>query len=328
MALMQRFPAVLCVATAFVAISAASQTDTIHIQPGAENKAAAPAAGERLSLHVAPLRVDVDLVLVPVTVTDSMSRPVLGLNKSDFAVFEGGVQKEIRYFAAEDAPISIGVLLDVSRSMSDKIDVAREALGQFFQTCNQDDDYFVITFADRPEMIADATRSIGTIQAKLAGVKPQGHTALLDAIYLGMHKLQSARYKRRALLIISDGGDNHSRFSASELKSAIMESDVQVYAIGVYSRIFKTPEEWHGERLLRQITEATGGHSITIGNARELPDAAAAISVELRNQYVIGYAAGSGEGGQYRRIRVQIAPRENAQPMQIYWKKGYMAPGQ
>ena len=283
---------------------------------------------EKLALHVAPLRVNVDLVLVPVTVTDAMNRPVLGLAKEDFRLLEGEASRNIRYFSAEDAPLSIGVLLDISRSMTDKIDLARAALAEFFENGNPADDYFVITFSDRPDLLAESSTTVATIRAKLADVKPSGHTALLDAIYMGMHKLRSARYQRKALLVISDGGDNHSRFTPAELKNMVMESDVQIYGIGIYSKIFHSPEEWSGKRLLSQITEATGGHTITVNNPRELPEAAASISTELRNQYVLGYAPEPGQGSGWRKIKVQVTPRDKDERLQLYWRRGYMGSGQ
>ncbi len=303
----------------------------VHVEPRQTTSAARSPdshAPDQLSLHVAPLRVNVDIVLVPVTVTDSMNRPVLGLGKEDFKLLEGDSVRDIRYFSSEDAPLSIGVLLDVSRSMTDKIDLARAALGEFFENANPADDYFVITFSDRPDVLADATTSVGTIRAKLADVKPFGHTALLDAIYMGMHKLRSARYHRKALLVISDGGDNHSRFTSAELKHMVMESDVQIYGIGIYSKIFHSPEEWSGKRLLTQITEATGGHTVTVNNPRELPNAAGSISTELRNQYVLGYAPESGQGSGWRKIKVQVTPRDKEAPLQLYWRRGYMGSGQ
>lgn len=303
--------------------------EAVHLQPQSAVRSET-AGAERpeptsLSLHVAPLRVNVDLVMVPVTVTDQSARPVLGLSKADFTLLEGASPQDIRYFSAEDTPISIGVLLDVSKSMTDKVDLARSALREFFGNSNPDDDYFVITFSDRPVVLANATQSIGTIEAKLADVKPAGHTALLDAIYLGINKLHRARYQRRALLIISDGGDNHSRFTPSELKDIVQEADVQIYGIGIYSRFFHTPEEWSGKKLLTQITEATGGHTVTVANPRELPEAASAISTELRNQYVLGYAPERGQNSGWRKIKVQIKARDN---VQVYWKHGYLAPGQ
>ena len=202
----------------FAPCALAQASDEVHVIPlsrggGMPPASVAPAADiVPPSLEYKPLRVDVDLVLVPVNVTDAMNRPVTDLKKQNFALYEGEREQQIRYFSTEDAPISVGVILDLSKSMSDKIDVAREALGEFFATSNPDDDYFVIAFSDRPELLADSTQSIGDIRAKLAAATPSGHTALLDAIYMGMTKMRAARYQRRALVIISDGGDNHDSF--------------------------------------------------------------------------------------------------------------------
>lgn len=270
------------------------------------------------------MRVDVDLVLVPVTVIDQKNRPVMGLTKQDFTLWEGNSVRDIRYFSAEDTPISVGILLDISRSMTDKIDLARAALAEFFDNANPADDYFVITFSDRPKVLGDDSASTGTIRARLADVKPSGHTALLDAIYMGMQKLNHARYQRKALLIISDGGDNHSRFTCGELKNRVEEGDVQIYGIGIYNRIFHTPEEWSGQRLLTQITEATGGHALTVNNMRELPGAAVSISTELRNQYVLGYKPASGQGSGWRKIKVKVMPGDHASTFQLHWRKVYI----
>lgn len=279
-----------------------------------------------LSLTGKPLRVDVDLVLVPVTVTDARNRPLTGLTQKDFLLFENDERQQIQYFSTEDTPISVGVILDLSKSMANKIDTAREALADFFDNANPEDDYFVITFSDRPQVMADATRSVGSIRAKLASVTPSGHTALLDAIYLGIAKMRHSHYKRRALLIISDGGDNRSRYKAREIRSMVQEADVEIYAIGIFDSIFKTPEEWAGKRLLTDITEATGGRTITVGNINQLTEIAAAVSQELRNQYVLGYRPrNAAHDGTWRKLRVKLAQSAAAQP-QVRWKKGYLAP--
>ena len=304
--------------------------DEVHIVPEQKaSPATAPASGLEvdLNVHSRPFRADVDLVLVPVTVTDYLNRPVTGLTRADFSLEEDGAKQQIRSFWSDDSPISVGVILDLSKSMSNKLDVAREALGKFFELGNPEDDYFVITFADRPKLLADSTQSIGSIQARLADAVAEGHTALLDAIYLGEAKLRHARYKRRALLIISDGGDNRSRFTASELKSMVEEEDATLYAIGLFDRVFKTPEEWAGKRLLTRITEATGGRTIALNNPRDLPQAAAKISLEMRNQYVLGYRPSNlARNGKWRKIKVRVnLPTKTAQ-MQVYSKSGYKAP--
>lgn len=312
-----------CVALVIPAAGQAS-SDEVHLVPRtpATPKTVPPEFSDKSAL-----RVDVDLVLVPVTITDAKNRPVTGLQRHDFSLFEGDQPQQIRYFSTEDAPISVGVILDLSKSMTSKIDAAREALGEFFKSANPEDDYFVVTFADCPHLLADATRSIGTIQAKLASAIPAGHTALLDAIYLGLAKMRSARYRRRALLIISDGGDNRSRYRAKEIKSLVQEADVQIYAIGLFDTVFKTPEEWAGKRLLTGITEATGGRTITIDNARQLPRAAATISTELRNQYLIGYRPADGtHDGRWRKIKVRLAHPAGDSPWQVYAKRGYLGP--
>jgi Ca-activated chloride channel family protein len=308
-----------------VAAGTLAAAQQVHLQPEAKDVIRPAADKEQLSFHMRPLRVNVDLVLVPVTVTDSMNRPVVGLSKQDFTLSEGARAQDIRYFSADDTPISIGVLLDVSASMKDKIELARDALAEFFNDSRPDDDYFVVTFSDSPELVADVTQSIGTLRARLGQVTPKGHTALLDAIYLGVQKLKHARYQRKALLIISDGGDNHSRFTAGEIKDMVMESDVQIYGIGIYSSIFHTPEEWSGQHLLTTITEATGGRTITVGNARELPQAAATISTDLRNEYVLGYAPEALDSSGWRKINVSVAPQKDGSRLHLSWRRGYQS---
>ena len=306
----------------------AQSSDQVHLVPRNE---AAPVPGNGLSTdrnRFKPMRVDTDLVLIPVTVSDAMNHPMTSLAKQNFELYEAGEQQQIRFFSTEDSPISVGVLLDLSFSMKNKIDVARQALSEFFNSSNPQDDYFVLTFADRPELLADTTQSVGTLQNKLALATPNGNTALLDAIYLGLAKLRKAKYPRRALFIISDGGDNHSRYGAKEIRQLVQEADVEIYAIGIFDSIFKTYEEWAGRRLLTDITEATGGRTITVSDVKELPEAAATVSRELRNQYVIGYRPNSAlHDAKWHKIKVRLAPPLPVEPLHVYSKKGYMAPG-
>jgi Ca-activated chloride channel family protein len=284
-----------------------------------------------LRSRVKPLRVDVDLVLVPVTVTNPRNQPVLGLDKPNFELFENEQRQRLQYFSIEDAPISIGLLLDVSRSMRSKIETERAALREFFNNANPEDDYFAITFSNRPKVLANATQSIGTIEAKLGEVTPDGQTALLDAISLGIAKLRNARYQRRALLIISDGGDNNSRYRMNDIKSLVQESDVMVYAIGIFDDLnlplFKSLEEKMGKRWLDGITDASGGRTLIVDNLARVPEAAAAVSRELRSQYVLGYKpSNTVHDGSWRKIRVQITPTINEARLQAFYKRGYAAP--
>ena len=273
-----------------------------------------------------PFRVGVNLVLVPVTVTDPSGRPVIALTKQDFTVYEEDKSQEIQYFMEEDAPISISVLLDVSDSMRDKIDIERAAIVEFFNNANPDDEYFAITFSDHPRLIAGPTRSIDDVERRLIAVEPGGPTALLDAIYLAEIQLRSARYRRKAIVIISDGGDNASRYNLSEIKSLIQESDVQIYAIGLFDTFFfNTLEERLGKKWLDEITDRTGGRTVTVDNRAKLPKAAAAISREMRNQYVLGYSSKSESEGKWRKIKVRVNSSAVRKPLQVSYKRGYAA---
>ena len=304
-------------------------SEQVHITPASPSENSAESNGHEFppAANVKPVRVAVDIVLVPVTVVDTANRPVTTLGKENFELYEAGQQQTLRYFSTEDSPISVGVLLDLSSSMKDKIDTARQALSEFFQNSNPEDDYFVIGFSDRPALLADATRSTASIENKLALTVPYGNTALLDSIYMGVNKLRQARYKRRALVIISDGGDNHSRYTAREIRSLVEEEDVEIYALGIFSKLFKTYEEWSGERLLTTITEATGGHTVKVNDVQELPQAAANISRELRNQYILGYSPTNRQyDDKWHKIKVRVAPSSDGTAFHVYNKQGYFAP--
>jgi len=273
-----------------------------------------------------PLRVDVNLVLLPVTVTDPFCRPVIALTKQDFTVYEEDKPQEIRYFMEEEAPISISVLLDVSKSMSDKIYIERAAIVEFFKNANPDDEYFAITFSDHPRLLAGPTQSIDDVERRLIAVEPGGPTALLDAIYLAELQLRSARYRRKAIVIISDGGDNASRYTLREIKSLIQESDVQIYAIGLFDTFFfNTLEERLGKKWLDEITDRTGGRTVTVDNRAKVPKAAAAISREMRNQYVLGYSPKGESEGKWRKIKVRVNSSAVKKPLQVFYKRGYTA---
>ena len=274
-----------------------------------------------------PIKVGVELVLVPVTITDPLNRLVTGLDRENFSVMEGNAPQEIKNFSSEDAPVSIGVIFDMSGSMSSKIEKSREAVSEFFKTANPQDEFFVIAFSDKPEQISDFTQSVEDIQGKLVFTVPKGRTALLDAIYLGVNKMRDAKYPKRALLIISDGGDNHSRYTENEIKSQVKEADVIIYAIGIYDHYFASEEERLGPALLGDISELTGGRAFTIDNPNDLGDVATKIGIELRNQYVIGYRPKNPlHDGKWRKIKVKLTPPRGLPPLKVYAKTGYYAP--
>src|SRR5256885_3712317 len=203
--------------------------ENVHVtpRPKADEKIATPPQQENDKLKIKSYRKDVDLVLVNVTVTDPMNRLVTGLEKENFQLFEGTQPQEIKHFSSEDTPISLGVIFDLSGSMKTKIDKARDAVIEFFKTANPQDEFFLITFADKPELQTGFTKAVEDIQGRLVYTIPEGRTALLDAIYLGMDKMRQASNSRKALLVISDGCDNRRRYPQGELKSVVKEADVQ-----------------------------------------------------------------------------------------------------
>jgi len=325
-------------AFAGLSLAALAQTDVndVHIQPReAEKPKEAPKENlvstttSGLSAHVRPMKVDVDLVLVPVTITDPMNRLVTGLEKENFQLYEGNSSQEIRSFSSEDAPVSLGVIFDSSGSMSSKMDRAKEAVIEFFKTANPQDEFFMVTFSDEPEEVSDFTSSVDEIQNKLVFAVPRKRTALLDAIYVGISKMRHAKYAKKALLIISDGGDNHSRYTENEIKSLVKEADVMIYAIGIYDRYASAVEERLGPQLLSDITELTGGRAFTIDNPNDLADVATKIGVELRNQYVLGYRPSKiVRDGKWRKIKVKLLPPKGLPPLKVYARTGYYAPAE
>jgi Ca-activated chloride channel family protein len=306
---------------------AQNSSEDVHIQPRVQPPAPKePEIDPAFKTHTKPMKVDVDMVLVPVTITDPLNRLVTGLDRENFNLFEGKDQQEIKTFSSEDAPVSIGVIFDMSGSMGSKIERAREAVIEFFKTANPQDEFFMITFADKPEEIADFTSSVDDIQGRLIYAVPKGRTALLDAIYLGVSKMRQAKYPKKALLIISDGGDNHSRYTEGEIRSMVKEADILIYAIGIYDHYFPTEEERLGPAL-SDVTELTGGRAFTIDNPNDLADVSTKIGIELRNQYVIGYRPKNPmRDGKWRKIRVKLLPPKGLPPLKVYAKTGYYAP--
>jgi Ca-activated chloride channel homolog len=320
------------VALSQLAFAQSPDVDDIHISPRVETDKSEPAnAGDSdtLRTHSPMITKKVDLVLVPVTVTDPMNRLVTGLDKDNFQVYEGKEQQDLRHFSSEDAPISLGVIFDMSGSMGSKIERAREAVTEFFRTANPQDEFFLIAFADKPEEISDFTQSVDDLQGKLIYTVPKGRTALLDAIYLGVSKMRQAKYPKKALLIISDGGDNHSRYTEGEIKSLVKEADVMIYSIGIYDHYFATDEERLGPALLSDVSELSGGRSFTIDNPNDLADVATKIGIELRNQYVLGYRPRNpGHDGKWHKIKIKLLPPKGLPPLHVYAKTGYYASSQ
>jgi Ca-activated chloride channel homolog len=284
------------------------------------------------SIHTNPIRVNVDMVVVNVTVTDPFDRIVTGLDQGNFEVYDDKVQQQIVSFASEDAPIAVGLIFDSSGSMSDKIAKSKEAALDFFKTSNPQDEFFVINFSDRPHLVSGFTGNFQNLEDRLLFVQPGGRTALLDAIYMGLQEMKKSSLNRKALLVISDGGDNHSRYTERDIKRAVRESDVQIYSVGVFEPVGsrdRSPEEAAGPGLLSDLADVSGGRMFSVEDPDELPDIAEKISIELRNQYVIGYKPSNlVRDGRWRRIKVKLLPPPGLPPLQVYSRTGYYAPTQ
>jgi len=315
---------VVCLSAAWLPQLAAQSSNDVHIMPRPESQkkgGLSTSASERL-------RMNVEMVLVPVTVTDVKNHPVVDLVRQNFRVFEDESEEKIQYFDTEDAPLSVGILVDLSSSMANKIDAVREAATEFFKNANPADDYFVITFADKPKLLANTTQSFEDIHAALAAAQPKGNTALADAIYMGLAKLRGAKYSRKALLIISDGGDNNSRHSLKQIKHLARESDAEIYAIDVCDApallLTAKLEERFGRQWLTEVTESTGGRTLVLDNPTGIPEAAARASLELRNQYILGYRPShTAQDHKFRKIKVRVSRSEDFLPLRIYYRRGY-----
>jgi len=276
------------------------------------------------------VKIDVDLALINATVTDPYNRLVTGLDPDNFRIFEDNVEQEVVTFSSEDVPISIGVIFDYSGSMSNKAAKAREAALQFFKTANPADEFFLVSFNERAELTSSFTNSVEDLQSSLLLTNPKGRTALLDAIYLGLSQMRSAHNAKRALLILSDGGDNHSRYTESDIKRLVKEADTQLYAIGIFDPAGyrnRTLEEGNGPSLLSEVTELTGGRVFPVEKLEDLPDIATKIGMELRNQYVLGYhPSNKAHDARWRKVKVKLRPPRGLPPLTVYNKTGYYAP--
>lgn len=288
-----------------------------------------PRVRHAANLPRADLRVDVPLVLIPVHVTNSIGASVTNLSRKDFRILEDGVEQKIESFALEDAPISVGFVFDDSGSMYHKIRKAAEAASAFFQVSNPSDEFFLIEFNDRAKMVVPFTTDCGLIYKRIARARPMGRTSLLDAVHKAMFQMKRAQNSRRAILILSDGGDNRSRYTEAEIKRAVREADVQIFAMGVFdlsgSRRL-TPEELNGPRLLADLAEQTGGKAFTVENINDLPGVCTRIGNELRSRYVLGYSpTNSVRDGKYRRIKVELSMPRAGPVLNVYNRQGYYA---
>ena len=284
-------------------------------------------------------RADSTLVLVPVSVTDPSNRYVLGLDKQDFRLFEDDVEQKITHFSNEDAALSIGLLVDTSGSMGAKLDTSRRAVQEFMKTLNTSDEAFLVEFSDQAQLAVPLTSDAGAIESSMTSATSGGLTALLDAVHMGLQEMKRARNPRKALLIISDGGDNNSRYTSIQISDLVREADVQIYAMGVFEPTLAMglgalggvgsklgTAELDGPRLLAEIAEQTGGRALAATNLRELPGIAERIGIELRNQYLLAYSPQNpNRDGKYRKIEVKLRQPKALPALKARWRLGYYA---
>lgn len=274
-----------------------------------------------------------DLVLIPVTVTDNMNRFVLGLQKDDFELFEDGVKQSVTLFSDEDAPLSVGVVFDKSGSMSNKLDASRNATKQLLSVLSKEDEAFLVEFADVVTVPSGFTSHVDELRNALANAHAEGQTAMLDGINSGLLEMKKAKNNRKAIVIVSDGGDNSSHYTAKQIESLVREADVQIYAMGVFEPVITsslTQEEISGPRLLSEIASQTGGRAYAAAVPGDMPSVANRIAIELRNQYVLGYyPKNKARDGKYRNVEVKVSsPQGLGSPIKVHWRLGYYAPSQ
>lgn len=310
------------IAAASVALPVAPGARAQQTQEGATPVAppasqAAPAANDGLKLSR-------DVVTVHVTVSDPYGRFVTGLEKTHFEVFDDKVKQQIEFFNDDDAPITLGIIFDVSGSMSSKLQRSTHALRRFIETSHNDDEFFLVGFNQRAQLVRDFTTSGDTIVNSLTLIAPDGRTALYDATYLGVEKARQGRHTKRALLVISDGQDNNSRYTFKELRDLVKESDVQLYAIGIVDLMRDSDLGPYGESVLEELARSTGGRAFFPSSEVELVDVCTQIALELRHQYSIGYYPTTDiRDGKWHKIRVKVDAPPGLPKLAVRAKEGY-----
>ena len=310
-----------CLAAAFC-----EQPEDTHITARLDRAPSAPADADRTTTKI---RVNSDLVIIPVTVTDGKGRVVNGLQKDHFKLYEDKVEHAIAQFAAEDAPVSIGLVFDASDSMGPKLQKAREAVAALLKNSNPEDEFFLVQFNQQPKLVVSMTRHTEEIQNRVATLRTGGSTALLDAVILALKQMRNARYTRKAIILISDGEDNASSYSVKQLKDNVREADVLIYAIGINSSGdgYQISETLAGAALLNEIAKQTGGRLFEVNKLKQLPDIAYKISAWLRSQYVLAYAPNNlDKNGGYHRIQVKISKPAGFPRLHAFWRLGYYSP--
>ena len=267
----------------------------------------------------ATMKVDVNMILLPVTVTDAKDQPVMDLSPDSFRVLEDNIEQQVVSFHREEGPVSVGFIFDASSSMKNRMDRSVAAIQQFIETLTKGDEFFLIRFSDRPALVTPFTQDPGEIVTELSSIQPLGWTALNDAICLGVQTVKRAKNSRRALIVLTDGGDNNSRYSDSEIRKLVQESDVRIYSIGLFER----------SHFLEQLGMDSGGRAYSVHKLENLPETIDKLSREFRNQYVLGYYPKESQNdGKYRRVRVEMIETIKRMPLNVFWRRGYYSPAE
>lgn len=273
------------------------------------------------------VRLETQLVSVTVTVTDAYGRFVTGLGRDHFEVYDDKVKQQIAHFSDEDAPLSLGIIYDVSGSMKERISRSMRALRRFVETSHDDDDFFLIGFNDRASLVQDFTTSVEKVISHLMFVAPKGSTALYDAAYLAVEKVKQGRHSKKALLIISDGQDNNSRYTYRELRNRVKEADVQIYAIGITDPASDSLAGF-GRSNLEEITRMTGGRAFfpNAYNEPELVEICTRIALELRHQYAVGfYPTDTTSDTKWHKVNVKVNPPKGLGRLSLSYREGYQS---
>jgi Ca-activated chloride channel homolog len=296
-----------------------------------------PRSRPALAVDGAPqvnLRVDSSLVLIPVHATSSIGASITDLVAPNFQVFEDGVRQKIAYFVKQDAPLSVGLLFDSSGSMMNKIHKSAQAAAAFFKTANASDEFFLVEFGERPKLQMPFTSDSDQIYRKIIHFRPFGRTSLIDAIHLALVQMKNARNPRKAIVILSDGGDNHSRLTRGEIKGALVESNVQMYAMGIFdgagvAKPKHTQEEENGPSLLDEFAFETGGYVYPVSNLENLESISTTLGNALRNEYLLGYfPSNPSRDGKYRTVKVSVVAPPDIPAPHVSYRRGYYAPAQ
>jgi Ca-activated chloride channel family protein len=279
----------------------------------------------------AHLRIDSSLVLIPVHVTTPDGASVTNLTRQNFKLTEDSVAQTITTFSKDDAPVSLGLVFDTSGSMHNKIRKAAETVAKFFKTANPGDEFFLVEFNEKPRLTVPFTPDSNDIYRRIARARPFGRTSLLDAIHISMLEMKKAHNFRKALVILSDGGDNRSRFTEGEIRRAMAESDLQLFAMGIFEQDQRrlTPEEQNGPQLLDDLADESGGRMYTVDRVDDLESICSKISEELRTQYVLGYSPqNTTRDGKFRQVRLKLEALPTEPKLRTFYRRGYYAPAQ